>query len=206
MPKVSGSEYLDKIIHWPFCVPLGTQDRRRELLHSWLGVHVTGGRYSESKATSDLGELWKTCRCVLVLLFRIPAYCCCLIQAIKAAAYPGQHLEMDLLAACRPLDSSPRTPPDEAPKCWSPLQRKTWQLLTVVLNLKIGSQRWWRCLSQAPSPWEPLSNGNIYLPLNHPPMDYLSVGSYPCYLELEPDLGAKEKVLNAQGPPIEIHI
>ncbi|CAM9643523.1 unnamed protein product [Scytosiphon promiscuus] len=34
--EVSGTEYLDKIIHWPFCIPFGTKDERLSLLHDWL--------------------------------------------------------------------------------------------------------------------------------------------------------------------------
>lgn len=41
--KVSGSEYLDKIIHVPFCVPFGTRDQRRSLTNSWLGVTEAHG-------------------------------------------------------------------------------------------------------------------------------------------------------------------
>lgn len=33
---MSGAEYLDKIIHWPFCIPSGTEKERLSLLHSWL--------------------------------------------------------------------------------------------------------------------------------------------------------------------------
>eukprot|EP00903_Cladosiphon_okamuranus_P022759 g20951.t1 len=46
--EVSGAEYLDKIIHWPFCIPYGTETERLDLLQSWLG-----GRGEPSPGGSD---------------------------------------------------------------------------------------------------------------------------------------------------------
>ncbi|CAM9597767.1 unnamed protein product [Scytosiphon promiscuus] len=40
--EVSGTEYLDKIIHWPFCIPFGTETERLDLLHSWLEPKRSG--------------------------------------------------------------------------------------------------------------------------------------------------------------------
>ncbi|CAM9288617.1 unnamed protein product [Ectocarpus sp. 8 AP-2014] len=61
--EVSGSEYLDKIIHVPFCVPFGTHDQRRSLTNSWLGVteanaheHAADQRSEERVVNSPTGE------------------------------------------------------------------------------------------------------------------------------------------------------
>ncbi|CAM9628063.1 unnamed protein product [Ectocarpus sp. 12 AP-2014] len=47
--EVSGAEYLDKIIHWPFCIPSGTEAERLSLLRSWLKNQGNDKSQSETR-------------------------------------------------------------------------------------------------------------------------------------------------------------
>ncbi|CAM9740305.1 unnamed protein product, partial [Ectocarpus fasciculatus] len=47
--QVSGSEYLDKIIHVPFCIPNGTKRERGSLKDDMLRTCSSPGRQEEEK-------------------------------------------------------------------------------------------------------------------------------------------------------------
>ncbi|CAM9951848.1 unnamed protein product, partial [Sphacelaria rigidula] len=55
--QVSGAEYLDKIIHWPFFIPLGTKTERLQLVGTCLQMPWLGSSGFGTTPTRGILEL-----------------------------------------------------------------------------------------------------------------------------------------------------